>query len=231
MMTNNKSSISAQAAPRWRDVLPVHPAADLFPLLSKDDLERLSRDIKENGLRQRCHTIADKDGRLVLLDGRNRLDALEHIGEKIAVNSSDIFEQLPADVDPYAFVISANIRRRHLTGKQKHELIGKLLKATPEKSNRQIAETVKASPTTVGTVRAEMEATGDVSKLDTRRDSRGPATSIESAEARASPQRHRTDSCREGCARRGAEEAGLCRARAGCVRSAIFSRAGSTVTH
>jgi len=32
---------------------------------------------------------------------------------------------------------------------------------------------VKASPTTVGTVRAEMEAKGDVSKLDTRRDSKG----------------------------------------------------------
>jgi hypothetical protein len=52
-------------------------------------------------------------------------------------------------------------------------LIAKLIKATPEKSDRQIAETVKASPTTVGTVRAKMEAKGDVSKLDTRADSKG----------------------------------------------------------
>ena len=147
---NARSSISAQAAPSWRDVLPVHPAADLFPLLSKGDLEELSRDITENGLRQHCHIIADEDGRPVLLDGRNRLDALEHIGEKITLNNSDIFEQLPADVDPYAFVISANIHRRHLTGEQKRELIGKLLKTTPEKSNRQIAKTVKADDKTVG---------------------------------------------------------------------------------
>ena len=63
---------------------------------------------------------------------------------------------LDKSVDPYGYVISANIHRRHLTAEQKRELIAKLLKATPEKSDRQIAETVKASPTTVGTVRAEM---------------------------------------------------------------------------
>jgi hypothetical protein len=89
-MTNNKSSISAQAAPGWRDMLPVHPAAELFPLLSKGELEELSGDIKENGLRQRCHTIAE-GGRLVLLDGRNRLDALEHIGKEITLDNSVIF--------------------------------------------------------------------------------------------------------------------------------------------
>src|SRR5262249_61808449 len=75
--------------------------------------------------------------------------------------------------DPSANRTSANTHRRHLTAEQKRELIAKLIKATPEKSDRQIAETVKASPTTVGTVRAEMEAKGDVSKLDTRRDSKG----------------------------------------------------------
>jgi hypothetical protein len=75
--------------------------------------------------------------------------------------------------DPVAFVISANLKRRHLSAEQKRELIGKLLKADPSKSDRQIAETAKASPTTVGTVRREMEARGVVSNLDTRTDARG----------------------------------------------------------
>ena len=37
-----------------------------------------------------------------------------------------------------------------------------------EKSDRQIAVAVKASPTTVGTTRRKLEDTGEVSKLDTR---------------------------------------------------------------
>jgi ATP-dependent DNA ligase len=75
--------------------------------------------------------------------------------------------------DPTAYVVSANLYRRHLSRELKRELIEKLLKAQPEKSDRQIAATVKASPTTVGTVRAELEKAGDVSKLDTRTDTAG----------------------------------------------------------
>src|SRR5262249_31153657 len=70
-------------------------------------------------------------------------------------------------------VISANVHRRHLTAEQKRKLIGKLIAAQPEKSDRQIAKTAEASPTTVGTVRAEMEEAGAVSKLHTRTDARG----------------------------------------------------------
>jgi hypothetical protein len=47
-------------------------------------------------------------------------------------------------------------------GDDMRNLIAKLTKAQPEKSDRQIAETAKVSPTTVGTVRTEMEAAGDV---------------------------------------------------------------------
>ena len=85
------------------------------------------------------------------------------------------FILLGRDVDPWAYVTSANLHRRHLTAEQRHELIVKLIEAMPEKSNRQIAKLVNASPTTVGTKRAEMEATGDVSKLDTSIDHQGPS--------------------------------------------------------
>jgi ParB-like chromosome segregation protein Spo0J len=164
---------SPRRAKSWRDVLPVHPAADLFPLLAKGELEKLARDIKENGLRQRCHIIAGEDGRPVLLDGRNRLDALEHIGTKITLDNSAIFEQLPADVDPYAFVISANIHRRHLTNEQKDELLKKLIKAKPRLSNRQIGRKVGSSHPHVAKVRRELEKSGDVETVTTSTDSLG----------------------------------------------------------
>src|SRR5262249_48331951 len=50
--------------------------------------------------------------------------------------------------DPVAYVISANIKRRHLTTEQKRELIAKLIKAQPEKSSRQVAKVVGVSHTT-----------------------------------------------------------------------------------
>jgi len=145
----------------WRDVLPVHPAAELFPLMSPDELRELGEDIKNRGLQIPILIRGDE-----LLDGRNRLDAMELVGVPFQLTKEDFgwdlkvgpdqyrVERLFDWSDPYAAVISANIHRQ-LTAEQKRELIAKLIKAAPEKSDRQIAETVKASPTTVGTVRRE----------------------------------------------------------------------------
>jgi ParB-like chromosome segregation protein Spo0J len=79
----------------WRAVLPIHPAAELFPLMSPAELKKLGEDIKQNGLRNPCRLIEDEDGQVVLIDGRNRLDALELIGEEIILNNSVIFERVP----------------------------------------------------------------------------------------------------------------------------------------
>jgi hypothetical protein len=185
---------TAKPTPSWRDVLPIHPAAELFPRMSPDELRALGEDIKKRGLMSPIMLWSPSidDDQTFLLDGRNRLDAMELVGVAFELYKDDerrrwvfrVSDGLPSGGqpsprhlrgldDPYAYVFSANIHRRHLSAEQKRELIAKLLKAQPEKSDRQIAETMKASPTTVGTVRAEMEAKGDVSKLDTRTDTRG----------------------------------------------------------
>ena len=41
----------------WRDRLKIHPAAELFPLMSADELRELGEDIKKNGLRDRVAVI------------------------------------------------------------------------------------------------------------------------------------------------------------------------------
>ena len=182
---NGQEPPTSTAIPRrsWRDVLSVHPAAELFPQMSADELRELGEDIKKHGGLPAVPLVlweAEKGAPPFLLDGRNRLDAMEAVGLPVLDTQGEWFNwnlacrctQIRGN-DPYAYVISANIHRRHLAVEQKRELIAKLIKATPEKSDRQIAETVNASPTTVGTVRAEMETKGDVSKLDTRRDSKG----------------------------------------------------------
>jgi len=186
---------------RWRDVLKIHPAVELFPPLDPDEMRALGDDIRKHGLhepvvvmrqyrRREGGTMDVREYDLVLIDGRNRLDAMEAVGFTLVRDgkldptlghkalgleplTGVAYAELDDDVDVYAFVVSRNIHRRHLTAEKKRELIAKLIKATPEKSDLQIAETVKASPTTVGTVRAKMESSGDVFKLDTRQDTKG----------------------------------------------------------
>jgi ParB-like chromosome segregation protein Spo0J len=157
----------------WRDLMPVHPAADIFPMLHDADLLALGEDIKKNGLRE---PITLYDG--MILDGRNRYAACKLAGIEPGFRLGAAHQESPnlarlVISDPYAYVISANIHRRHLTTEQKRDLIAKLLKATPDKSDRQIAEQTKTSPTTVGKIRKKMEVTGDVSTVDTRTDTKG----------------------------------------------------------
>jgi hypothetical protein len=160
----------------WRDVLPVHPAAEVLPPMSRDEQIALGEDIKANGLTSRIAIISTTDG-CRLLDGRNRLDAMERAGIKFELSLRKNgkwkleIDDVPIDfarticAEPYAFVISSNIHRRHLTGEQKRDVIAKLMKATPAKSNRQIAAIVKADDKTVGSVRRKLEATAEIPQL------------------------------------------------------------------
>jgi hypothetical protein len=156
----------------WRDVLPLHPAAEMFPMMSADESKALGEDITRNGLRQKVVVYYTKNSsgprQCFLVDGRNRLDAMEQAGLPVLNRDGDFLANkiyTSQFDDPFAFVISANIRRRHLTAEQKRDLIAKLMKAQPEKSNRQIAKTVKADDKTVGSVRRGLVATAEIPQL------------------------------------------------------------------
>jgi len=176
------------ATKSWRDILPIHPAAELFSCapVSPDEKRALGEDIIKNGLTSPIVLWKpDRKSPECLLDGITRLDAIE-----IATGCPAIFGApsitagedflacnkvivLDGSVDPYAYVISANIRRRHLATEQKRDLIGKLIKTDPSKSDRQIAETTKTDHKTVASVRAEKEARGEIPHVSTRTDSKG----------------------------------------------------------
>jgi hypothetical protein len=150
-----------------------HPLADLFPLMEGAEFDALVADIRANGLRDGIVLYENK-----ILDGRNRYRACEAAGVspgfRVAVQSPDQSNiARPLITDPTAYVISANIHRRHLTAEQKRELIARLIKAQPEKSNRQVAKQVEASHPHVAKVRAEMEKAGDVETVTTSVDTKG----------------------------------------------------------
>jgi hypothetical protein len=168
----------------WRDLLKTHPAAELFPLMSRDELRELGEDILANGLQVPLVVFRAAGDQWRLLDGRNRLDAMESVGfsfvrdpkqeifpmirrpDGARFDGSDEFvgwnRLIDDDIDPYDFVVSANIRRRHLTSEQKGELIAALLKAAPERSDRATAKIAHVDHKTVATKRRELEGSGEI---------------------------------------------------------------------
>jgi hypothetical protein len=156
----------------WRAVLPVHPAADLFPPMSEAELRELANDIKKHGLREQPQLYRDRELGLCVLDGRNRLDACELIGRETVTAAGSpkvgsIREWSPS-FDPVAFVLTKNLYRRHLTSEQKRELIARVLKARPEPSDRRIATVTGRSKTTVAAQRKKLESGGQIDHLEKR---------------------------------------------------------------
>jgi ParB-like chromosome segregation protein Spo0J len=143
--------------------LEPHPFSKMFPPISQEDFDKLVADIKDNGLH---HPVVRYQGKI--LDGNNRYRACGQAG--VEPKFAD-FEG--TDAQAQAYVISANIHRRHLSLEQRREIIATLLKADSTKSNRQIGETTKADHKTVGAVRAGSEACGEIPHTETTTDTTG----------------------------------------------------------
>ena len=101
----------------------------------------------------------------MIIDGRNRYRACIASGAKPAYRTVEFSSEEAA----ITFVISANLHRRHLSGKEKRAIINKLLKANPERSDRQIAADIGADNKTVASVRTEAEATEEIPHTDKRK--------------------------------------------------------------
>lgn len=148
------------------NALAFHPLADIFPLMEGEEFDALVADIRANGLRE---NIVLYDGKI--LDGRNRYRAC------LAADVNPEFDDRVAGDswigDPAAYVISANIRRRHLTAEQKRELIARLVKAQPERSNNATAKLAKVDDKTVAKVRRELEARSEIPNVATHTDTKG----------------------------------------------------------
>jgi len=92
----------------------IHPVADLFPMLSKPELDELANDIRDNGLMNPIIRMGD-----VIIDGRNRLAAC-----KLA-KVEPTFTEYKGN-DPVAYIISQNIHRRHLDESQRSMIGNKI---------------------------------------------------------------------------------------------------------
>lgn len=117
------------SVPAW----PAHPAAELFPLLDENELAELAADIQQNGLHEPIWLWNEVDSCLWLLDGRNRLAACKLAGVHPTT-------RLYTGDDPVGFVISENVKRRHLTEGQKSGIAFKALPLIEEQTKAKEAE-------------------------------------------------------------------------------------------
>lgn len=112
--------------------IPVHPAADAFPVMEEEELEELAADIKINGLKQPL-VVAEVDGQMMLIDGRTRRMAC------LALGIIPGYVLLDGQ-DPVAYIMSANIHRRHMTKGQRAMVMARLLetsKVTQQTASKQ----------------------------------------------------------------------------------------------
>ena len=143
---DNQPKARAPATSNWRKQYKVHPAADVFDMMADDELVVMGEDIKQHGLKHPIvmfvTTRPTNNGRFKtvsrrLLDGRNRLEAMERAGlgtelPEGLVKTITRIEGSEAEAEAAAHIIGLNIHRRHLTKQQQADLIVAAI-ATAEK--------------------------------------------------------------------------------------------------
>jgi ParB-like chromosome segregation protein Spo0J len=171
-----------RACKAWRSVLPVHPACEVLPAYDDSKLIKLGRDIKASGgIKIPIIVLVPPDGRLALLDGRSRLDAMCHVGIKFMINVVDghvvidapdydipaPIEIVPdANFNAFAFVLSTNLHRRHLRNEEKRDITRKVIAAQPSFTDNAIAKMAGVDSKTVKRLRLDINANSEIQISD-----------------------------------------------------------------
>ena len=99
--------------------LKCHKFANLFPLMSENDMNKLIKDIRQNGMKENI-TLLGGD----ILDGRNRYIAMDVLG----IDPKPFCVEYDG-CDPMGFVLSKNFRRQHLSKSQQSMVVVEVSKA------------------------------------------------------------------------------------------------------
>lgn len=105
----------------------IHPYADMFPMISDEELDRFAESIAENGL---IYPIkVDRDG--LIVDGRNRCEALSRAGLELADEHVEVW----SGDDSASYIIGVNVERRHMSTGAQAMVTAKVLEAEGKRNN------------------------------------------------------------------------------------------------
>ena len=164
--------------------LEFHELANEFPLISDDETKQLADDIKKNGLIEPLMLL---DGKV--LDGRNRYNAVKLAEVALGPEDVEQFEEKFPDEDPVVFVISKNIRRRHLTVGQRAAVAAELFKRMA-KDGGSAKERAKKAAATVGVAASSVEQAAHIQKTapEVHKDLKKGSTTLHKAVKKAAKQ-------------------------------------------
>lgn len=129
-----------------------HRYAGLFPMIEPKEFEELKADIKQHGLLQPIYLYENQ-----ILDGRNRHKACIELG------ITPRFEEYKGNA-PLDFVISLNLKRRHLTSAQMGCVAVDALPLFREEAKKRQQAAGGAVPQKIGEAPHEGEATQKAAK-------------------------------------------------------------------
>jgi N6-adenosine-specific RNA methylase IME4 len=129
-----------------------HEIANIFPMLLEPELIELANDIERNGQHE---PIVLYDGKI--LDGRNRYQACKRAG---VVPTTKAY----TGDDPIGFVVSLNLRRRHLNESQRGMVAANIARLTPGANQH----TQKQVPPIGGTTAPTTKHTAEMLNVGTR---------------------------------------------------------------
>jgi len=131
-----------------------------LPPLSPDEYAALEKSILDHGVLMPI--LVDEHG--VVIDGHHR----QKIAREHDLPCPTEIKAGFTDTEKRTMALSLNIDRRHLTRDQRTALVAESLKADPELSDRQHGGRAGVDHKTVGKVRRDLEATGEIPQSDVR---------------------------------------------------------------
>jgi ParB-like chromosome segregation protein Spo0J len=137
----------------------------VMPDLSPEEYAALKNSIAERGVE--VPIVEDAAGNII--DGHHRKRAWEELkalGFDLADLPRETRTDLGTDQAKRDLALSLNLQRRHLNRQQRKEVISSALKATPERSDRWLADVVGADHKTISSVRRHLEVRGEIPQVN-----------------------------------------------------------------